>query len=127
MTQPTAPGDRILLQGMNFFGRHGTIPAEQELGQRFVVDIELRCDLREAGERDDLSAGVDYSEVYRIAREVVEGAPLKLTEAVAERIASRVLDEQAKVHAVRVRVTKPNVRLDDTVLAGSAVEIWRER
>lgn len=119
--------DRILLEGMIFFGRHGTLPAEQELGQRFVVDVELRCDLRPAGTADDLTLGIDYSEVYRTARAIVEGPPLKLTEAVAERIAARVLAEQPAVESVRVRVTKPNVRLDDTVLAGSTVEIVRGR
>ncbi|MCC6935621.1 MAG: dihydroneopterin aldolase [Thermomicrobiales bacterium] len=119
--------DRIVLSGMIFFGRHGTNPAEQELGQRFVVDIELECDLRPAGEADDLRLGIDYSEVHRTARAVVEGEPLKLTEAVAERIAARVLAEQPRVEAVGVRVSKPNVRLDDTVLDGSTIEIWRTR
>jgi dihydroneopterin aldolase len=38
--------DRILLEGMVFHGRHGTLPAERELGQPFVVDVELRLDLR---------------------------------------------------------------------------------
>jgi dihydroneopterin aldolase len=120
--------DRILLEGMVFFGRHGTHPAEQELGQRFVVDIALACDLRPAGESDELVRSVDYSQVYRLARAIVEGPPVRLTETVAERIAAGVLETQPLVEVVRVKVTKPNVRLDDTVLAGSAVEIvrWRE-
>lgn len=119
--------DRILLEGMVFFGRHGTLPAEHELGQRFVVDIELRCDLQAAGQSDDLTRTVDYSEVYRQARAIVEGPPVSLTETVAERIAAAVLERHDRVEAVRVKVTKPNVRLEDTVLAGSAVEIVRYR
>jgi dihydroneopterin aldolase len=119
--------DRIQLEGMNFTGYHGTLPAERELGQRFVVDVELRCDLRAAGERDDLTLTVDYSEVYRATREIVEGPPVSLTESVAERIASTILATQPRVEAVRVTVRKPNVRLGDTVLAGSAVEIVRYR
>lgn len=119
--------DRILLEGMIFFGYHGTRPEEQSLGQRFVVDVALHLDLRVAGMRDDLTATVDYSTVYRRARTIVEGPPLRLTEAVAERIAAAVLDEHPMVRAVEVRVRKPNVRLDDTVLAGSVVEIMRRR
>lgn len=117
--------DRILLEGMIFVGYHGTLPAERELGQRFVVDIELRCDLRAAGESDDLTQTVDYSEVYRAARAIVEGPPVGLTETIAERIARAVLTNQSRVEAVRVKVSKPHVRLDDTVLSGSAVEIVR--
>lgn len=120
-------GDRILLEGMVFHGHHGTLPAERELGQPFVVDVELRLDLRPAGLTDDLTKTVDYSEVHRRAQEIVSGEPVGLTETVAERIAASVLEEHPMVEAVRVKVQKPNVRLGDTVLAGSAVEILRRR
>ena len=119
--------DRIVLEDMVFHGRHGTLQAEHELGQPFVVSIELRLDLRPAGTSDDLTKTVDYSEVHRMARDIVEGLPVQLTETLAERIAAATLDEHPAVKAVKVKVAKPHVRLDDTVLAGSAVEILRRR
>lgn len=119
--------DRILLEGMIFHGRHGTLPAERELGQPFVVDIELRLNLQAAGLSDDLTQTVDYSEVHRQAKEIVEGPPVNLTETVAERIAGAVMENYLEVEAIRVKVAKPDVRLDDTVLTGSAVEIVRRR
>ena len=119
--------DRILLEGMVFHGRHGTLPAERELGQPFVVDVELRLNLRPAGLSDDLEQTVDYGEVHRRTKEIVEGPPVNLTETVAERIAAAVLEEHPPVEAVRVKVAKPHVGLGDTVLAGSAVEISRRR
>jgi dihydroneopterin aldolase len=120
-------GDRILLEGMVFYGRHGTLPAERELGQPFVVDVELRLDLRPAGLFDDLAQTVDYGEVHRRTRKIVEGTPVNLTETVAERIATAILEDHPPVKAVRVKVAKPHVRLDDTVLVDSAVEILRRR
>ncbi len=42
--------DKIILEGMVFFGYHGTLPEENTLGQRFVVDVTLHLDLRPAGE-----------------------------------------------------------------------------
>jgi dihydroneopterin aldolase len=123
----TASEDKILLEGMIFYGRHGTLPAERELGQPFVLDIELHLDLRSAGLADDLTRTVDYSEVHRRAKEIVEGPPVNLTETVAERVAAAVLEDHPTVEAVRVKVTKPNVRLDNTVLLGSAIEILRRR
>lgn len=119
--------DLILLEGMVFHGRHGTLPAERELGQPFVVDVELRLDLRPAGLSDDLTKTVDYGEVHRLAKQIVEGGPVDLTETIAERIASAVLEEHPLVEALRVKVSKPNVRLDDTVLGGSAVQITRRQ
>jgi 7,8-dihydroneopterin aldolase/epimerase/oxygenase len=117
--------DLILLEGMTFHGRHGTLPAERELGQPFVVNVELRLDLRPAGTSDDLTRTVDYGQVHRLARGIVEGEPVGLTETLAERIAAAALENFPIVEAVRVKVAKPHVRLDGTVLAGSAVEILR--
>src|SRR5215207_11177505 len=91
--------DRILLKGMVFHGRHGTLPAERELGQPFIVDIEVYLDLRPAGLSDDLTQTVDYSEVHRQAKEIVEGPPVNLTETVAEMIAGKVLESHAMVEA----------------------------
>lgn len=119
--------DRILLGGMVFYGYHGVLPAERELGQRFVVDIELECNLRPAGLSDDLTKTVDYGEVHRKTREIVEGEPVNLIETVAERISASILEEHQLVETIRVKVTKPDVRLEDTVLEGSAVEILRHR
>jgi dihydroneopterin aldolase len=117
--------DRILLSDMVFHGHHGTLPAEYELGQPFVVSVELHLDLRPAGTSDDLAKTVNYSEVHSMARDIVEGPPVQLVETVAERIAAAVLENHPLVEAVKVRVAKPHVRLGDTVLAGSAVEILR--
>jgi 7,8-dihydroneopterin aldolase/epimerase/oxygenase len=119
--------DKIVLEGMVFHGRHGTLPAERELGQPFVVDVELRLDLRPAGLSDDLTQTVDYGEVHKQVKEIVEGPPVSLTETLAERIAATVLEKHPPVEAIRVKVAKPHVRLGDTVLEGSAVEILRRR
>ena len=126
-SKKSAVKDRMLLEDMVFYGTHGTLPAERELGQPFVVDIELHLDLQPAGLSDDLAQTVDYSEVHRRANSIVEGPPVNLSEAVAERIAAAILEDHPLVEAVRVKVAKPHVRLDDTVLAGSAVEILRDR
>jgi 7,8-dihydroneopterin aldolase/epimerase/oxygenase len=119
--------DKILLEGMIFYGRHGTLPTEREFGQRFVVDVEIWCDLRPAGLSDDLSQTVDYSEVHAQIKEIVEGEPVNLTETLAERIAAATLDRHPRVEGVRVKVSKPNVRLGETVLTGSAVELVRRQ
>ena len=119
--------DRILLEGMIFYGNHGTLPAERELGQPFVVDIALHLHLQPAGLSDDFAQTVDYSEVHRRAKGIVEGPPVNLTEAVAERIAAAILENHSLVETVRVKVAKPHVRLGETVFAGSAVEILRHR
>jgi dihydroneopterin aldolase len=100
--------DRLLLEGMVFFGRHGALPAERELGARFTVDVELGLDLRAAGRSDLPTDTVDYSRVYEAVREVVEGSPRTLLESVAERIASVLLGfDHVEQATVRVRKRPP--------------------
>lgn len=118
--------DRIRLTGMRFFGYHGFFPEESRLGQSFIVDLELEVDLRTAGRQDSLSQTVDYGKVYGTVKEIVEGAPFKLIEAVAERVAAQVLATHALVQAVTVRVHKPNAPIPGPI-DDVTVELYRRR
>ena len=118
--------DRILLNGMVFYGYHGATSQEKELGQSFVVDIELEVALTTPGESDDLKDTVDYSEVYRAVKETVEGPSHNLLESVAERLAQKLL-HTFSLEGVTVRVTKPHVPIKGAVLEGAGVEIHRRR
>lgn len=119
--------DRILLVGLSFYGYHGVRPEERSVGQRFLVDLELELDLRRAGGSDDLADTVDYAAVGQVVREVVEGPPRCLLEAVAEAVAARLLDEFRTIDAVLVRVKKPLAALAGRRLEYAAVEVRRER
>jgi dihydroneopterin aldolase len=117
--------DRILLNGLSFFGRHGCHAAENELGQKFIVDIELECDLSAAGLSDSLDDTVDYVAIYNAAREVMEGEPAKLLESLAQRIADfALLDE--RVLSAWVRIKKPQISLPGA-LDYIGIEITRAR
>ncbi|MCL6558732.1 MAG: dihydroneopterin aldolase [Firmicutes bacterium] len=98
--------DRIILEGMEFYGYHGVLPEEQALGQRFIVDVELYLDLRPAGASDDPELTVNYARVYELVESIAGGRPYRLIESVAEAIASGVL-ERFPVKEALVRVKKP--------------------
>jgi 7,8-dihydroneopterin aldolase/epimerase/oxygenase len=103
-------GDRILLRGLRVFGHHGALPHETELGQVFVIDLELALDLGPAGRSDDLGQTVDYGNLAGRVAELVAGRPRRLVEAVAEDVAGLVLAD-GRVQEVRVRVAKPHAPL----------------
>lgn len=100
--------DRIILQKMQFYGYHGVLPEENKLGQLFYVDLELVMDLKPSGHSDDLSQTVNYADAYALVQEIVEEETYQLVEAVAERIAAKILSEYVRVEEVKVRVHKPN-------------------
>ena len=72
------------------------------------VDVVLEADLAAAGRSDRLEDTVDYVRAYALVQEVVEGEPCQLLEAVAERIAGRLLQlERVRRATVSVRKRPP--------------------
>ena len=102
--------DRITLRGLRFLGRHGVELEERLEPQPFEVDLILRGDLSAAAATDDLADTVDYSAVFTLVGEVVEGRSYRLIEALAWAIANAVLASHP-IDDVEVRVRKPKAPL----------------
>ena len=93
-------------------------------GFRWTWKLEL--DLEEAGKTDDLSHTVNYAHLYRTVKEVMDGTPRNLLEALAENIAALSL-ARFPIQAVRVKVTKTNPPIKGSIMSGASVEIYRTR
>ncbi|KAL6844955.1 hypothetical protein ACP4OV_025614 [Aristida adscensionis] len=107
--------DKLVLRGLRFHGFHGVKQEEKTLGQKFVVDVDAWMDLSTAGQTDCISDTVSYTDIYSIAKDVVEGPSQNLLESVAHRIASATLLKFPQISAVRVEVGKPHVAVQGTV------------
>lgn len=118
--------DRIILEGMRFYGYHGVNPEEKRLGQPYLVDLAVELDLRMPGKTGRLEDTVNYTLLYRAVKAIMEGKSINLLEGIAHAIACRVLEE-FQVTAVRVRVSKPDPPIRGSVIENAAVEIHRRR
>lgn len=118
--------DKMMIKGMRFYGYHGVFPEENQLGQKYYVDVELNMDLEQAALTDDLNSTVNYAEIHALTKTIVEGPPFKLIEALTGHIASQVLEVYTMVNEVTVRVTKPNPPFD-IHFDGVTVELRRKR
>ena len=125
--QPGRHADAIVLRGLTFYAHHGALAEERSLGQRFVVDARLELDLAPAGRSDNLARTVNYADVWLAIREAVEGPPLNLVEALAERVAGVILGQFESVDAVWVRIFKPAAPIVGAVVGDVSVEIRRVR
>jgi 7,8-dihydroneopterin aldolase/epimerase/oxygenase len=114
----------VELAGLELLARHGVFPHEREAPQRFVFDVWLDVPTL-AAETDRLEDAVDYREVAAAVRRVSDGRKYHLLEALASAVADELL-AGFPVNRVRVRVRKPDVRLDEPV-AWSAVSVERTR
>lgn len=99
---------RISLRDISVVGHHGYHAAERELGQRFIVDVDLYVDISVPGESDKLSDAVDYEKVYRLVEKIVREDRFFLVEALATDLATKIQDG-FDVPGVRVRVRKPSI------------------
>ena len=88
------------------------------------MTLEIDCDLSEPGRTDRIEDTVDYRRIRAIAKEVIEGESLKLIEALAARIADRVL-ELPRVAEVSVRIAKRPESMKP--IDAAAVRITRTR
>lgn len=118
--------DRLFLRNLPFYAHHGVHQAEQELGQRFVVDVDWWLDTRPAAWADDEALTVSYQQVFEHVRTVVTDAPVHLIETLAERIASRILDHFEQIEQVRVVVHKPGAPVTG-VFGDVGIEVFRSR
>ena len=98
---PKEPSIEISLTGMRFHVCVGVLPHERELAQPLEIDLVVRHDAVRAGV-------LDYRGLYEATRDTVHSDERTYLEALAERIAARVLAMDG-VRWTRVAIRKPHV------------------
>jgi 7,8-dihydroneopterin aldolase/epimerase/oxygenase len=100
--------DTIFIKGLVIHARHGVMDHETEVGQRFVVDLELFSDLTESSRSDHLSDTVSYANVVTTAVAAFKNTNYKLLERTAGAVADAILAAFPRVRSVKVTVHKPH-------------------
>jgi dihydroneopterin aldolase len=119
--------DAIELHGLRVVASVGALPEEHQRRQPLEIDLDIVVDLAAAGASDELADTVDYGLVCeQVEALIVGGTHTVLLEALAEKIARRILglDERIAGVTVAVRKLRPPVPQD---LATSGVRISRRR
>jgi 7,8-dihydroneopterin aldolase/epimerase/oxygenase len=100
--------DTIFIKGLVIHARHGVMDHETEVGQRFVVDLELLSDLTESSRSDHLSDTVSYASVVTTAVAAFKNTNYKLLERAAGAVADAILAAFPRIRSVKVTVHKPH-------------------
>ncbi|HKU82275.1 MAG TPA: dihydroneopterin aldolase [Candidatus Tumulicola sp.] len=114
--------DRIRLEAIRAYGRHGAEPSERERPQAFDVSVTLELDLERARRSDDLRHTIDYAQLHERIVAIVGGTSFALIERLAGEILDAALADD-RVARAAVTVAKPEI------LAGAtpSVTLARER
>ncbi|MBC1828298.1 dihydroneopterin aldolase [Listeria seeligeri] len=118
--------DKIYLNELAFYGYHGVLSEENKLGQKFIISLVLGLSTKKAGISDNVNDTVSYADVYETVKEIAEGKPFKLIEALSEKIATEVLVNYPLLNEVTVKLIKPNPPIPGHYHS-VAVEIERKR
>ncbi len=105
---------------MEFRAFHGCYELERKVGNRFTVDLDIRTEMGDVAESDDVTKAVNYLTVYELVREQM-AITNSTIEAVACRIISTIRQKYPEVIGVRCSVAKIAPPLGGKVASVSVV------
>ncbi len=114
--------DKIFVKNLVLASKIGVTQKERSKNQNVILDIEVFCDLTQAGVTDDLSKSVSYSEIQEKVTELVEKGEFKLLESLAENVALLILESPI---ASRVSVAVKKEKYNKKPMMG--IELTRDR
>lgn len=99
--------DKIIIDKLTVFAKHGVFEEEQKLGQKFLVSAELEADTYKAGMTDDLQYSISYAEVCEWITEYMKNNTFKLIESAAHKLAKGLLLKYNLLESIKIIVYKP--------------------
>jgi dihydroneopterin aldolase/2-amino-4-hydroxy-6-hydroxymethyldihydropteridine diphosphokinase len=99
--------DSIKIKRLEVFANHGAMPEENILGQKFLISAELFCNLRNAGQTDNLEETINYARVAACIKQQTEEHTFHLIERLAEYLAENLLLTFSQVEQIIIEVEKP--------------------
>ena len=115
----------VELHGLSIYTHHGVTDAEQEIGQRLVIDVDFDVPDCDAVLTDRIEDTIDYAEVADIVALAATERSLRTLERLGGVIAERLM-ERFNCETVRVRTAKPEPPLP-LAIEEVAVEVTRSR
>ena len=106
---------RILIEKLDIYAYHGVFSEEERLGQRFVLDIVLDVDLRQAAKSDALTDTVDYGRAVAVVTETFTARRYQLLEAAARAVALALFDAFPPIAGIEVTLRKPGPPIPATL------------
>jgi dihydroneopterin aldolase len=111
----------IGLEGMEFYAYHGVYEEERKIGGKYIVDVLVYTNAKEAELHDDLNGTVNYEQIYKAVEQNML-QPVKLIERLARKIMDDIRLFIVKEDTIRIKIRKLNPPLGAKVEA-SVVEI----
>ena len=117
MTSPTAHSDRVLIHNLQLDVLIGVYDFERLAPQRVIFEVDLHTDCRPAGLSDDVADAVNYAQVTEVITRISCASEYQLLEALAEDVATQILDQFGTVACIDLTLHKPDIMPNDVKVA----------
>jgi dihydroneopterin aldolase len=114
--------DKVFIKNLVLSCKVGVTQEERAKKQNVTVDIEILCDLSQAGKTDDITKSINYAQVQEQVTTAVKDGEFKLLEKLAQTVASLILKDSL---AAQVTVTVKKEKYATQPSMG--IEITRDR
>jgi len=98
---------KIQVNNIKIYAFHGCLDEEAKIGSEYRIDLEVKTNLQNSAQSDELIDTVDYVHLNFIVKEEM-AIRSKLLEHVAKRILERILVELKTVKKATISVAKIN-------------------
>lgn len=99
---------KIKIEEMEFYAFHGHYQEEQIVGNRFLVDLELKTNLEVPARSDQLRDAVNYQRAYQIIKNEMRRTKSNLLENIGKRILDALFAEMDGIRKATIRIRKLN-------------------
>lgn len=96
---------KLFVRKLEFYAFHGATDAEQTIGHRYEMDLEVRLRTN-SGTNDDLGSTVDYGMLATRAEQAATAQQHRLLEKVAFEVAQTLIAEFPMIISITVRLSK---------------------
>ena len=114
--------DKVFVKNLVVPCKVGVTQEERAKKQNVIVDIEVFCDLSQAGTTDDLNKSISYSEIQEKITDFITKGDFKLLESLAEGVVTQILNNSL---ASKVVVAVKKEKYAEKPIMG--IEISRDR
>jgi dihydroneopterin aldolase len=97
---------RIEIRGLEVYAYHGVPDAEQTVGHRYRLDLDLEI-AELASETDAIADTLDYGALMVFAQGFLAERQFRTLERLAAALAAQILADHARVSEVEVAIGKP--------------------
>lgn len=99
--------DKMFIKNLNIFANHGVFKEEKNLGQLFIISLELSLNLKKAAKNSNLHDTIHYGELCQKVQIEFTKQKYDLIETAALNLSEFILKEYPMVVGVKVFIKKP--------------------